>query len=148
MDSPCECGPGSLPHELLSEPASFRMELRSHFPCVNDSTLIFRPTWVKSNGITYKNNNTYLIVVVNDSEPKFGRILDIIVVGGDIVVFHVQHYNVLYYDDHLHSYAIISSPNQNLIPLEKLLSPFIIHSHILFDGTSTIHVRPKHHLCI
>ncbi len=148
MDSPCECGPGSSPHELSSEPVAFRVELRSHFPYINGSSMIFRPTWVKSNGITYKNNNTYLIIGADDSEPKFGRILDIIVVGGDIFVFHVQCYNVLYYDGHLHSYVIVSSPNQKLIPLEKLLSPFIIHGHMLFDGTSTIHVRPKHHLCI
>lgn len=147
LNSPCECGPGPLPQELSAEPIALQTMLKTVLPFVDSSTLIFRPSWVKKNGITYKSNNAYLIIGgSDDTEPKFGRILNILILGGDVIVFHVQCYNVVYYDDHFHSFVIVSSINQKLVPFANLFSPFVIHSHVSFDGSNTIYVRPKHAL--
>ena len=144
LNSPCECGPGPVPHELSDESEAFQTMLKTILPFIDNASLIFRPSWVKKNGITYRSNNAYLIIGSLDTQPKFGLILNVLIVSSDIIIFHVQCYNLLCYDDHFHSFVITPSPNQQLVPLSDLLSPFVIHSHILFDGSNTTYVRPKH----
>ena len=59
---------------LKDEPADIQEALYSIFPQLDQEVSLLWPKWVRAFGVTYKNNNAY---VITDSDR-----LDIIVIGG------------------------------------------------------------------
>ena len=46
------------------------------------------------------NNNSYLIIGTDGINPLFGRILNLYLVGSDLLLFHLYQCQGLYFDDH------------------------------------------------
>ena len=75
-----ECGPGSKPQRLGDMVASLADCVRCTLPNISNDSTIFRPTWVKKDGIQYHNNNCYVITHSDGTDPVFSRIIDLYVV--------------------------------------------------------------------
>lgn len=79
---------------------------------------VVHPKWVKCLGKTIK-INAYIVRGSDGLHPTFGKIIDILVLV-DIVVLHVSHYTVEYFDNHFHSYAITPSVDQSYLCFSEL----------------------------
>ena len=65
-------------------------------------------------------------------DPIFGRLDELMVIGGDSVIFVLSWCEVLFFDDHYHAYAVTVT-SQRLF-LSKLLDHNIYHGHKLANG--------------
>lgn len=59
-------------------------------------------------------------------DPVFAFIEELIVIGGDMVLFSVQHCDVRYFDDHYHAYVVDHTSQQSLTT--KLLDRNVYHA--------------------
>ena len=72
------------------------------------------------------------IKIITDSDgldPIFSRLDDLMVVGGDMVIFLISVCKVLYFDSHFHAYVISVTTQQCLITISNLLDHNIYHGH-------------------
>ncbi len=90
------------------------------------------PKWVRLDGVTYKNNNAYVVIGHDGIDPVFALIEELIIVGGDLVLFSVRNCNVRYFDDHYHSYVVDYTSQLSLIV--ELLDRNVYHAHFMSDG--------------
>ena len=82
------------------------------------------------------------ILTISDGlDPEFGHLDDIIVVGGDKVIFVMSKCKVLYFDSHYHSYVISITPNRLL--LCDIADHNVHHGHKLEDGLTYVTVYMK-----
>ena len=122
-----ECGPGGPPHILSDEPESVLDSIRNVLPNISDDATIFHPKWVKKEGIRYHTNNCYVITGCDGTDPIFSRIMDLLVVSGDLLLLQVHHYQNQYFDDHFQGYFVSSaSPFMSIVFVDDLLSPFVL----------------------
>ena len=136
LQRPVECGPCSLPNRLGEEAQSIQDGIHLLFPFVSFDATICRPSWVKYNGIVYKKNNSYLIIGVDGLYPKFGCVNDILVLGVDVIVFVLTPCEVVFYDNHMHAYAITLSSGQMLMPYGDLSDYSVLHGYKSFLSDS------------
>ena len=137
-----ECGPpkhGNGVNFIRDESEKISGELREVVPSLSLDATVFRPTWVKTDGITYKLNNTYLVVDSDGLDPIFGRLDDLLVVGGNMVIFVIMLCKVLYFDSHYHAYRIMHTSNQVLY--SSLFDTKVYHAHTLADGFTYIAMK-------
>ena len=142
LSSPLECGPpesGTGLSLLKHETDNIKQNLASLLPQVSPECQIFRPKWVKRNGVTYQSNNAYLITGTDGLDPTFSRLDGLMVLGGNLVVFITSVCKVSYFDSHYHAYVI--SVTHQKVMTTKLLDHNVYHSHILSDGLSYITLR-------
>lgn len=58
-----ECGPISTPSSTLNnEQIDIQQRIIEMVPGISVNTSVFRPNWVCRDGVTYKNNNAYVII--------------------------------------------------------------------------------------
>lgn len=127
---PFECGPARCGTGLTlvkDETKNIQDSLISVIPQISLESSIFRPRWVQQNGTMYQNNNVYLITGSDGLDPIFSRLDDLMVVGGDLVVFVTSLCEVVYFDSHYHAYVISVTSHQSL--LTNLLDHNVYHSH-------------------
>ena len=74
----------------------------------------------------------------------FGKIIDIFILGGDLILLHLQCYRTLYYHEHFHSFVVYPTPNTCMVNTEKLDHWYVLSSHKLFDGSSEVYIALKH----
>ena len=110
-----------------------------YFPQISDEATLFCPKWVRRYGTLYKNNNTYLIIKSDGLDPIFGRLDELMVIGGDSVIVILSRCEVLFFDDHYHAYAVTVT-SQRLF-LSKLLDHNIYHGHKLANGYTYITLK-------
>jgi hypothetical protein len=118
-----ECGPGDSPSFFHSETDDMKASLSNITPDIGPECCIFHPTWICKDSITYKPNNCFLVKGTDGLDPVFVCLLELLVLHGSLVVFIVQ---VLYYDEHFHSYVIQSTPTRSAIM--NLYDPNVYHS--------------------
>ena len=129
-----------------NEPANIKKDIKRLFPQLNEETSVFRPTWISKLSTTYK-VNSFVIIGSNGLDPFFGRIEDFFghiedfFVISDFVVFLVSIFDVLYFDDHYHTYAISLTSGKSVISLSELPDYNVYHSHKLLDGTDYITLK-------
>ena len=131
-----ECGPARHGNGLSlvkEEDIEILGILKETVPDLSLDATIFRPTWVKRDGIIYKVNNAYLIVDSDGLDPIFGQLDDFFVIGGDIVIFCVTLCKVLYYDSHYHSYVVANTSNRKVV--SSLVDHTVYHAHTLSGFT-------------
>ena len=136
-----ECGPpkhGNGVNFIRDESEKISGELREVVPSLSLDATVFRPTWVKTDGITYK-LNAYLVVDSDGLDPIFGRLDDLLVVGGNMVIFVIMLCKVLYFDSHYHAYRIMHTSNQVLY--SSLFDTIVYHAHTLADGFTYIAMK-------
>ena len=76
VSSPLECGPSGtsgLTH-VREETQDIQDKLFHIVPQLNMDASIFRPRWVRRNGILYQCNNAYLITASDGLDPVFSRL--------------------------------------------------------------------------
>ena len=89
LKSKTEVGPGTQPHTLSEQPESLANFIHQILPKINNDVTVFSPSWIKKDGIYYSNNNTYLITGTDGINPLFGHIINMYLVGGDLLLFHL-----------------------------------------------------------
>ena len=87
-----ECGPAcssvsSGTNELQNETKDVQDAIIEVFPEISFQTIVFRPTWIIKEGITYKCNNAFLITGSDGLDPVFSRLDEILVIGGNYAAF-------------------------------------------------------------
>lgn len=92
---------------------------------------MYRPKWVKQNGTLYQGNNAYMITGFDGLDPIFSRLDELLVIGGDIIVYITTVCEVSYFDPHYHAYVISITPQQSMFA--KLQDHNVYHGHKLSD---------------
>lgn len=109
-DSPIQCGPpaeaGSGIVLLKHESQDFQFGICSIFPQLSEEASVYHTKWVNNNGILYRNNNVYVIIKSDGLDPVFGQLDNILVIGGNLVIFVLYICGVLFFDDHYHAYVV------------------------------------------
>ena len=144
LQSCFECGPGSGTRTVAQQPSQIRTLIQQAIPSISVDATVFQPNWVKKNSVNYCNNNCYVMVGTDGIDPLFGHIIDVFIVGGDLILLHVYHCQNVYFDDHFHSYVITDTTNMSIVCLEDLPSPFVLHGHKLFDESSETYIIMRH----
>ena len=137
-----ECGPGNNPSPLSSEPESLRESILCSNPTVDTGSAVFRPSWVRHNGVLYKANNCFLMKGSDGLDPKFVKLEEILVIGNCLLTFVVYECKVLYFDDHYHSYAIELTPNKSIVNADRLYDHNVYHGHKI---NSVVHISLKYY---
>lgn len=142
INTSLECGPSSsgtgITH-VKDETRDIQDNLVQIIPQLSLDAPIFHPRWVRKNGILYQCNNTYLITGSDGLDPVFSHLDDLMVIGGDMVIFVVSLCNVQYYDSHFHAYVVDVTPQRMLF--HTIVDYNIHHGHKLADGKTYISLR-------
>ena len=101
---------------------------------------VFRPTWICDNGILYKCNNTYVIVGSDGLDPIFGQLDELLVVGGNMVIFIASICKVLYFNSRYHAYSFSVTAQKSAF--SSLYDHNVYHAHMLSDG---LYITLKHY---
>jgi len=148
LQSCFECGPGG--NNCTTTKPDKNLDSASHTSVKrwlgpSDDATIFQPKLVKKNSIiNYCNNNCYIITGTDGTDPIFGHIIDVYIVGGDLILLQVYHCKNVYFDDHFYSYVINETINMSIVCNQDLFSPFVLHGHKLFDGSAGTYITMKH----
>lgn len=144
LQSCFECGPGSGAKTIAQQSSQIRSMIQQAIPLISDDATVFQPNWVKKNSVNYCNDNCYVIIGTDDTDPIFGHIIDVYIVGGDLILLHVYRCQNVYFDDHFHSYVISDTSNMSITCLQDLPSPSVLHGHQLFNGSSETYITMRH----
>ena len=139
---PLECGPGDNPSPLSSEPESLSESIVRSNPTVDTGSSVFRPSWVRHEGVLYKANNCFLIKDSDGLDPKFVTVEEILVIGSCLLVFIVHECKILYFDDHYHAYTIELTPNKSCVNADMLYDHNVYHGHKI---NSVVHISLKYY---
>ena len=123
LSKPIECGPGKGPSTLLNETNDIKEGLLQLMDISLQST-VFHPNWVRKDGILYK-DDVFLITGSDGLDPLFVQLAELLVVGGDMVVFVVHPCITLYFDSHYHSYVVEVETRKVLT--SDLADPNVLH---------------------
>ena len=144
FQSDFQCGPGGQPETLANKPQELVGCIRNALSNVSDDATIFNANWVKKNGVRYHSNNCFVIIGSDKNDLIFGRIIELFVISGDFLLFHIQNYKNKYFDDHFQAYVVYESPVRSIVCVDDLLCPFVHNSHKLFDGSPEIYITLKY----
>ena len=96
LDPMLECGPsvgGHSNHSLLKEKVnSLQTKIVRVLPGVSLDSAVFRPTWVRREGVVYKANNCFLISGSDGLDPLFVKLDELLVISGNTLLFVVMFY--------------------------------------------------------
>ena len=119
LSTPVEISTKSNDTEVECEADYIVDEISRLFPSANRTeSRTKHPTWVKLQSFVYK-KGVFLLLTYDTMEPTFGRIVDIVVFNGH-VIFSLEMHKCLFFDNHLHCFAIESTEDLFCLPLEKL----------------------------
>ena len=135
-----ECGPSSQATLFKDEKPDLQRMLLQQIH-VHPDTIITRPSWIKHFGTVYKPINAFVIESSNGLDPVFAKIISIIVIGSDYPILVALKCRTLFFEDHLLSYAIKVTENQELIQLTNLYDRFVYHSYETNDSIIYISLR-------
>ena len=125
FSSPLECGPGPSPTRLHQESSTLKEGIATVVPFLSMDSMVFRPTWVCYQGIKYV-ANCFLIKGSDDLNPIFVQLCEILVISSNLVTFVLLDCNVLYFDDHFHSYVV---EIKSIITMDNLYDCNVYHAH-------------------
>jgi len=143
-----ECGPLRTPTvPLNSLPESLAHCIASAIPACSNETTVFNPKWVRVQGNLYSTNNSYIITGFDGLNPIFGKILDIFLIFGKIILLYVQKFTSEYYDEHYHSFIVKESTSKCIVCVSDL-KPIntVLHSHQLFNNNTILYIMLKNNL--
>ena len=87
----------------------------------------------------YKSNNAFLITETDGLDPVFGRLDEVLVDGGDMIVFVLSICKTKYFDSHFHAYAISVTSHRSLFCTLK--DHNVYHGHTLTNGVTYITLK-------
>ena len=109
IDTSTECGPAVKGYSVAcirDESGNIQESLPEVISSLRLEATVFHSTWVRRNGIQYQSNNAYLNTGSNGLDPVFSRVDELMMIGGDMIIFVVSIFKVLYFDSHYHAYVI------------------------------------------
>ena len=124
---------------MKEEASDIQRCLQSILPELSLEASIFRPTWVIKDGVRYQNNNAYVVIHFDGLDPVFGRLDELLVVGGSTIIFHTTDCKVLYFDDHYHAYVISMTAKQSFHC--NIRDHNVYHAHVLRDKLTYISLK-------
>ena len=138
-----ECGPGPSPTTLASEPPSRQNAISLFLSEVSADTTVFKPTWVKRQGMLFKNKDCYVVIgTTTDGEPHFGRLDEIIVLASGLVLFVLSPCTSLF-DLYLHAYCVTLQANQIIHSLDNLKDYSVYRGH---KTGNDLYIIPKYNI--
>ena len=132
--SKLECGPSATCSILRDEAPDVQCAILKIFPNASLDIKLIHTKWVKYLGTEYKSgvDDTYVIVRSDGLDPVFAKLMSIIVVGTDFVIFDVLICTCLYFSEHFHSYVVnITTTNRDLVLCYSLYDQFIMDINYL-----------------
>ena len=123
--------PGTTALSLSEEADDIKQNALKILPEIDLMVMVFQPTWIRKDGVLYKNNNAYLVIGSDGLDPLFGRLDELLVIGNNIV-FLVTKCNVLYFDSHYRAYVINIGLERSLFC--NIAHQNVYHAHKLSDG--------------
>ncbi len=139
LSRPMECGPGVGPKRVCDETPDIQEGLRE-LADISPYASIFHPHWVRKDGILYK-DNAFLVIGSDGLDPIFGQLNELLVIGGDMVIFIVFPCTTLYFDSHYHAYAVNVHSQRTLV--STLADPNVLHGRRV---NHVVHVGLKYYL--
>ena len=140
LHSRLECGPLSkAPVTLKDTNELIQSFIINKIPEICMDAMVSHPNWICQDGVTYKNNNAYVVIGHDGIDPVFAVIEELIVIGGDMVLFCVRHCIVRYFDDHYHAYVVDHTSQQSL--KVELLDRNVYHAHVMSNGLRYITLK-------
>lgn len=123
LSTPVECGPGLGPIQVIDEAPDIQEGL-SKLMEISPNSTVFHPRWVRKDGIVYK-DNVFLITGSDGLDPVFVQLDELLVIGGDMIVFIVYPCTTLFFDSHYHAYVIDINYQRTLVL--NLADPHVLH---------------------
>ena len=105
---------------LSSETSDIISSIKSLLPEISTDISLSRPSWIQTQDMLIKRDNCYIIIGKDNFCPTFGKIDDIIVLKGFVIVLLLRLCNSIYFDSHIHSYKIEHSSSQKFILLHTV----------------------------
>ena len=140
LHSRLECGPLSkAPVTLKDTNELIQSFIINKIPEICMDAMVSHPNWICQDGVTYKNNNAYIVIGHDGIDPVFAVIEELIVIGGDMVLFCVRHCIVRYFDDHYHAYVVDHISQQSL--KVELLDRNVYYAHVMSNGLRYITLK-------
>lgn len=93
ISSSPQCGPathGSGLTHVSQEARDIQEGLAKLLPELSPEATVFHAKWVRKNVVLYQSNNAFVITETDGLDPVFGRLDEILIVGGDMIVFAVS----------------------------------------------------------
>ena len=135
-----QCGPCPNAVTLSSETSDIISSIKSLLPEISTDISLSRPSWIQTQDMLIKRDNCYIIIGKDNFCPTFGKIDDIIVLKGFVIVLLLRLCNSIYFDSHIHSYKIEHSSSQKFILLHTVEQCFIVHSHYI-QGNKFVYLK-------
>ena len=143
LEEALKCGPSISDTTLVKNQSELiQTELNLLAPYVSQETAVSHPAWINVHGIHYECNNAFLVLKVDGTYPVFGRLDNILVIGGSFVVYCLSMCTTLYFEDHYHAYAIKVTLTKKLATLSALQDHNVYHAHKLKD--KELYITLKH----
>ena len=138
-----ECGPVTSITQLKDESHDIQDRLCKIFQKRRTSPdiTVSRTNWINCLGTTFKPNNAFVITGSDGLDPIFAKVMSIIVVASDFVIFEVNLCKTLYFDSHFSSFVIDYTSDRDLVALENLYDHYVYHSYTLSDQSVHITLR-------
>ena len=77
------------------------------------------------------------VMLSRQTDPVFGKVMDILVLPDNTVYFYVLVYITDYFDSHYHAYRIHNSADvYNYVTVQCLAKPFLFHAYKSFHRTN------------
>ena len=143
LHSKIECGPSATCSILRDESPDVQCAILKIFPNASLDIKLIHTKWVKYLGTEYKSGaaDTYVILGSDGLDPVFAKLMSIIIVGTDFVIFDVMLCTCLYFSEHFHSYVVNTTTNRNLVSCYSLYDHYVYHGHQLSDNLTYISLR-------
>ena len=133
LSKPIECGPGVGPKQFCDETPGIQGGLSSLMEISPESS-IFHPRWVRKDGIMYK-DNIFLVTGSDGLDPVFAQLDELLVVGGDLIIFILHPCTTLFFDSPYHAYAVDVKPQRILKCISDLADPNVLHGRRVNEYT-------------
>ena len=101
--------------------------------------------WVETKGTKYSKGS--VIVIEADVVPKFGLIIDLIIVDVDVCLFICEVFTTEHFEEHLHAFQV---SKESIVTLAILRHKELADYHVLslYKHKQSLYVVPKYNLDI
>ena len=138
-------GPILQSSQLKDEDGELITLIQNAVPGCTTEDLVTRLKRVQVRGLKYMPNNAFVVISVdNGGMPLFGKLTEIQLINSSTLLLLVIIYNTVQFTDSLFTYTITPTHNINVLDVNKIKYPQVIHS---FKVEHVDHVSPSYYVC-
>ena len=135
LASEMECSPKVNVSHFSDEPDYVQDKILQIIPSVSVEYAVKHPKWVKIQSSSFV-PGVFVCVEHNFLEPKFGKILDIIVVDSTVILCIEEYISSCFYA-HYNGFVIKSTGRQMVVDINSLFDHRPLHARHSFDKNDT-----------